>query len=400
MINRKILAPSNDLFNQDYKLSYFCESLSKHEENQIKSENNDVKRFKKLKKWYKKDILHIEMFKPVCPKCFTKNVVKNEFKERILYFYDKGEVKVELQSYRCKKCGKKFKTDISKIVEDNGNFTHEFKRKSLELVALFFGSVRSVAYRVKEDTGVSVSRQTIENWVLKYKNQNRELNSRYSGYYIFDVEWVKIQGQWNYRFTLFDSKQNTVVADDIYSKENSKNVREFLEKNTRNKNKIAITTDLDEKYKPVIENLGFKHQWCLFHAFKNFNKVVKKFIKENDLSEEEIDKIRKEKLELFSLFDSKSYKPAKNKFNKLLSKIKEFSEVIQSIILDSLMPYFKTFFNFLDDKNIESTSNKIENFFKRTLPKSVKKIMKTKNGVTSRITLRTEMWDRANFIKI
>jgi hypothetical protein len=59
-------------------------------------------------------------------------------------------------------------------------------------------------------------------------------------------------------------KQNTVVADDIYFKENSKNVREFLEKNTRNKNKIAITTDLDEKYKPVIESLGFKHQWCLF----------------------------------------------------------------------------------------------------------------------------------------
>jgi hypothetical protein len=69
-------------------------------------------------------------------------------------------------------------------------------------------------------------------------------------------------------------------------------------------------------------------------------------------------------------------------------------------MLDSLMPYFKTFFNFLDDDNIEFTSNKLENFFKRTLPKSVKKIMKTKKGVKSRITLRTEIWDRANFIKI
>jgi transposase-like protein len=64
----------------------------------------------------------------------------------------------------------------------------------------------NVAYRVKEDTGVSVSRQTIENWILNYKNENKELKNRYSGYYIFDVEWVKIQGQWNYRFTLFDSK--------------------------------------------------------------------------------------------------------------------------------------------------------------------------------------------------
>ena len=62
-----------------------------------------------------------------------------------------------------------------------------------------------------------------------------------------------------------------------------------------NKNKITITTDLDEKYKPLIENLRFKHQWCLFHAFKNFNKTIKKHTKENNLSDEEINKIRKEK---------------------------------------------------------------------------------------------------------
>jgi hypothetical protein len=49
MTINKILAPNNDLFNQDYKLSYFSESLSKYEENQVKSENNNVKRFKKLK---------------------------------------------------------------------------------------------------------------------------------------------------------------------------------------------------------------------------------------------------------------------------------------------------------------------------------------------------------------
>jgi hypothetical protein len=86
MTNTKILAPSNDLFNQDYKLSYFCESLSKYEENQLKSENSNFKRSKKLKKWYKKDILHIEMFKPVCPECFTKNVAKNDFKKELFVF--------------------------------------------------------------------------------------------------------------------------------------------------------------------------------------------------------------------------------------------------------------------------------------------------------------------------
>jgi len=400
MTKPKILAPDNDLFNQDNKLSYFCENLSEYEEKHVKLENTPIKRSKKLKHWFKKDILHIEMLMPFCPECYSKKVNKDEFKYRKLCFYDKGEVKAEIQSYKCKKCGKKFKTNISTIVSDNSNFTHEFKKKSLELVGLFFGSVRNVAYKVKKDTRVSVSQQTIENWILDYENENKALDNRYSGYYIFDVEWVKIQGKWNYRFTLFDSKQNTVVADDIYSKENSKNVKEFLDKSTRNKNKVAITTDLDDKYKPVIEKLGFKHQWCLFHAFKNINKVIKKYIKENELSDEETDKIREEKLELFSLFDSKDYKSARNKFDKILAKVKEFSEVIQYIILDSLMPYFKTFFNFLDNENIESTSNKIENFFKRTLPKSVKKIMKIKKGVTSRIALRTEIWNRENFIEI
>lgn len=254
MTINKILAPNNDLFNQDYKLSYFSESLSKYEENQVKSENNNVKRFKKLKQWFKKDILHIEMFKPFCPECYSKNVNKDEIKRRKLYFYDEGEVKTEIQIYKCKNCGKKFKTDISEIVNENNNFTHEFKMKSLELVAIFYGSVRNVAYKIKKDTGVPVSQQTIENWILNFKYQNKEHKNRYSGYYIFDVEWVKIKGVWHYRFTLFDSKQNTVIADKIYSKENSKNIREFLDKNTINKNKIAITTDLDEKYKPIIED--------------------------------------------------------------------------------------------------------------------------------------------------
>ena len=267
-------------------------------------------------------------------------------------------------------------------------------------MSLFYGSLRNVVYKVKKDTGINVSHQTIENWILQSKYKNKDLLNRYSGYYIFDVEWVKIKGRWNYRFTLFDSKQNTVVADEIYSKEDSKNVKEFLEKNTMNKEKIAITTDLDKKYKPIIEKLGFKHQWCLFHAFKNFNKTINNYINENNLCKEERDKIREEKLKLFSLFESKSYKSARNKFNKILNEIKQFSEIIQSIVFDSLLPYFKTYFNFLNDKNIEYTSNKIENFFKRTLPKSVKKLMKTKKGVKSRITLRTEIWDQSNFIKI
>jgi transposase-like protein len=246
MTTTKKLAPINSLFDQGYKLTYFCEDLSKYVENQLKSSKTDQKTSKTLKTWYIKEIFHIEMLEPLCPECSSKFVIKNGVNKRKLYFYDKGTVKTEIQAYKCNKCGKKFTTDISEIVEDNSNFTHDFKSKCLELVGLYFGYVRLIAYNAKKDTGVNISYQTIENWILEYENQNKDSMYIYSGYYIFDVEWIKINGIWNYRFTLYDSKENIIVADEIYSKENYKNIKEFLEQSTINQEKIALTSDLDD----------------------------------------------------------------------------------------------------------------------------------------------------------
>jgi hypothetical protein len=48
-------------------------------------------------------------------------------------------------------------------------------------VGLFSRSVHNVAYKVKKDIGINISQQTIENWILEYKNQNKNSKSRYSG---------------------------------------------------------------------------------------------------------------------------------------------------------------------------------------------------------------------------
>ena len=336
MFSQKIFAPVDVLFDPGYKLSYFCEDLSKYVENQLKSGKKEYKVSKRFKTWFKNDIFHVEMLEAFCPECFTRSVIKKGVKGRKLIFYDKKKIKTEIQAYKCNKCTKKFNKDISEIIDDNSNFTYDFKSKCIELVGLFFESLRNVAYKVKKDTGIHISDQKIENWILEYKNKKKDYKNRYSGYYIFVVEWVKIKGVWNYRFTLIDSKQDIIFADEIYSKENSKNIKEFLEQNTRNKNKIAITTDLDEKYKPIIEELGFKHQWCLFHTFKNFNKIIKKHIKQNKVSKKEIKKIQEVKQEIFSLFETDSLKNARDKIKQFLTKIKEYSKVIKSIIIKSL----------------------------------------------------------------
>jgi len=82
-----------------------------------------------------------------------------ELKKERFIFMIKELWKQKFRLIECKKCGKKFNTEI---VEENSNFTHDFKSKCLELVGLFFGSVRNIAYKVKKDTGVDISHQTIE----------------------------------------------------------------------------------------------------------------------------------------------------------------------------------------------------------------------------------------------
>ncbi|MDR0900069.1 MAG: hypothetical protein LBM26_00255, partial [Methanobrevibacter sp.] len=125
---------------------------------------------------------------------------------------------------------------------------------------------------------------------------------------------------------------------------------------------------------------------------------VNKYIKENNLTKEEQEEIIRQKLELFNLFSSKSFNNARNHFDNMLSKIEDFYLIIQEIMVDSIMPYFNTFFGFLKNNNIESTSNKIENYFHKTMPRHVKKIMKTVDGVMARIWLRTKLWDERNGI--
>lgn len=75
MTIKKTLAPDDVLFDPGYKLSYFCEGLSKYVENQLKFSQKEYKVSKTLKTWFKKDIFHVEMLEAFCPKCFTRSLI-------------------------------------------------------------------------------------------------------------------------------------------------------------------------------------------------------------------------------------------------------------------------------------------------------------------------------------
>ncbi|MEG3225157.1 MAG: hypothetical protein BME94_06470, partial [Methanobacteriales archaeon Met13] len=84
MTKRKTLAPVNGLFDQGYKLSYFCKGLSKYVENQLKSDQTDYKVSKTLNKWFKKIFFILRCLYLFVRSVFSKFVIKNGIKERKL----------------------------------------------------------------------------------------------------------------------------------------------------------------------------------------------------------------------------------------------------------------------------------------------------------------------------
>jgi len=71
----------------------------------------------------------------------------------------------------------------------------------------------------------------------------------------------------------------------------------------------------------------------------------------------------------------------------------EFHPVIYEIIRKSISSRYKSFIHHLKNKRIEKTSNKIENAFQRTMPKSRKRKFKTKRGVLKQIYRRDLIWN-------
>ena len=117
---------------------------------------------------------------------------------------------------------------------------------------------------------------------------------------------------------MLDSVSNCIVADAIYDTEDETTVEKFLRESTANKNKIAITTDLDKKYTSIIPKLGFKHQLCIFHTKKSLNKQLKNFKDKNRISNEEYQERHKQ------------LKMIKDLFN--LNDIDKFKNEVQSLI--------------------------------------------------------------------
>lgn len=206
----------------------------------------------------------------------------------------------------------------------------------------------------------------------------------------------------------------------IKKRNTKKIIYDFIDISIPLKNRKAIITDLKEDYEPIMKKLGFAHQHCTFHLIKNMTTNLKQKINEEldkyeaelrktqpKISKNKIKKIRKKKkeeitkeikeyIELFyELFHQQSFKKAKNYIKLLKQELKNFPKIMQDYLNKNFFPVYKKYLVFLEKpfiKKLESTNNKLENYFGNTLDKHTKRIYRTPEGIFNYIMARKNGW--------
>ena len=123
------------------------------------------------------------------------------------------------------------------------------------------------------------------------------------------------------------------------------------------------------------------------------NKQLKDFKDKYHLSNEEYVECQQQLKMIKNLFDLKNYNEANKELQSLIFRENEFHPIIYKIIRKPISSRYKNFIHHIKDKKIEKTSNKLENAFQKTMPKSRKRTFKTTRGVLKRIYRRDLIWN-------
>lgn len=202
-----------------------------------------------------------ELVNPVCPECGSAKVAKQGFRKRNPKLAGFGELEIYMRRYKCKRCGRKFITRLEGVVRPNDQYASLVKEYVNASISNGYSSLSELQLQVFANYGLLPSRQAIWNWI---RDETVELE--YSGYYCYDEEYLRIDGERCYRLTLFDHLSNMVVEEGIAETLEAEEIDGFLRRALMGKPLAAITTDGRRDYKGMIEGLGAVHQVCVFHA--------------------------------------------------------------------------------------------------------------------------------------
>ena len=189
-----------------------------------------------------------ELVNPLCPVCGSRRVTKQEFRARKPRLADLGELKIYMRRNRCKRCGKRFTTQLESVIKANDQYASLSKG---------YSRLRELQLQVYANYGLLLSRQATWNWI---ENEKRKVGLQPSDYYCYDEEYLRMNGERRYRLTLFDHIADLAVEEDMVDNLEAGTIEGFLRQALRDKPLMGITTDGTRDYRAIVEGLGAVHQ--------------------------------------------------------------------------------------------------------------------------------------------
>ena len=204
------------------------------------------------------------------------------------------------------------------------------------------------------------------------------------------------------------------VAEVFAEEESNDDVYDFINKYIDPKDRIAIVTDTKAGYDTVMNKLKFqRHQYCTFHFKKNLNKLVRTEIQEHNqeitqklkksnknMSKKYIENMVEKELKPFKdevryalqliyyIFKEESFEKAESYIQLIKANMINFPYFIRKYIEENFLPYYKSYIGYLEKPykgKLDDTNNKMEGYFRSTMPKGQKRKYRTLNGVINQI---------------
>ena len=110
------------------------------------------------------------------------------------------------------------------------------------------------------------------------------------------------------------------------------------------------------------------------------------------ITEDEKFKLKKYFKEIMKIFNTYNYETAENRLNKLLSKYNDIPRYLQRFIHRKIIPDFTRLTSFMQDHKIARKTNQVENYYRQTLPKAIKRKYKTIKGLCNYLKLQMQKW--------
>jgi len=130
---------------------------------------------------------HFELKTPICPKCSSYKSTKQEYRKIKPILPRIGRKKLYIRRYKCKKCGKKYQTELKGLLDKFNTISHIIKENIYEYAKNGHESLRKISNQLKIHCNIDISHQTINDILNKdFKDEISMKIPKYSGYYAYD----------------------------------------------------------------------------------------------------------------------------------------------------------------------------------------------------------------------